>query len=206
MTLCVTFGASRFGPKLRNICTRSECATICTISATAVREVKVSVTFGAPHFGFPVAPCRRPVVDHIAGVAQGSGFSAIAVLISFWLAACGAFLCRAPLPIQMCDDFVLFDFVCFGRVKLIVSFVGGRLCYNSACYAPIAHCSTDRRPRAAFTLARHSLPPLYLRTLARSSRADVVPLPRAPMQPDELKYSGCDVHLLGDCLLRTVLA
>ena len=74
MTVCVTFGAPRFGPKFRTICAHSEYVTFCTISAIAVREMAVCVTFGAPHFGFPVAMWRRPAVDHIGGVSHGSGF------------------------------------------------------------------------------------------------------------------------------------
>ena len=83
MTACVTFGALRCGAKFRHICARSDYATFCTISATAVREVTVCVAFGAPHFGFPVATWRRPVVDNIGGVAHGSVFSAVAVFISY---------------------------------------------------------------------------------------------------------------------------
>ena len=79
MTVCVTFGAPRFGPKYCNICIRSEYATFCTISAIAVREMTVCVTFGAIHFGFLVATWRRPVVDYIGGVAHGSVISGIAV-------------------------------------------------------------------------------------------------------------------------------
>ena len=35
----------------------------------------VSVTFGAPHFGFPVTLGRRPFVDNITGTEDGGGFS-----------------------------------------------------------------------------------------------------------------------------------
>ena len=74
MTMCVTFGAPRFGPKCGYICTRSEYVTFSTISATAAREMTVCVTFGALHFGFPVATLRHPAVDHIGSVSHGSGF------------------------------------------------------------------------------------------------------------------------------------
>jgi len=74
MTVCVTFGAPRFGPKYRHIGARSGCATFSTISATAVREMTVCVTFGALQFSFRVATWRHPTVDHIGNVSHGSGF------------------------------------------------------------------------------------------------------------------------------------
>ena len=73
-TVCVTFGASHFGAKFRNIYDHSEYVAFCTISAIAVREMAVCVTFGALHFGFPVATLRHPAVDHIGNVSHGSGF------------------------------------------------------------------------------------------------------------------------------------
>ena len=63
-----------FWRKNCTICVRSEYVTFCTISATAVREMAVCVTFGAPHFGFPVTIWRHPAVDHVGGVSHGSGF------------------------------------------------------------------------------------------------------------------------------------
>ena len=67
MAVSVTFGASLFGAHIDNCCGRSEYATFSILSATAVREMTVSVMFGAPRSRLPVTPCRRPIVDHIAG-------------------------------------------------------------------------------------------------------------------------------------------
>ena len=43
----------------------------CAISATAVREMTVSVTFGAPRVGLLVAPCRRPMFGHPLDMGSG---------------------------------------------------------------------------------------------------------------------------------------
>ena len=59
-TLCVTFGAPRFGPENRHIWRGSKYITFYTISETAVRETTVWVTFGAPFVGELVLSCRGP--------------------------------------------------------------------------------------------------------------------------------------------------
>ena len=63
MTLCVTFGAFRFGAKFRNICDRSDYVTVSTISAIAVREMILCVEFGVRHFGFLVATWEHAAGD-----------------------------------------------------------------------------------------------------------------------------------------------
>ena len=70
MTVCVTFGGPRFGPKFRTICARSEYVTFSTISAIGARELTVSVMFGTFLFGPLVASCRRSSSDHAADIAQ----------------------------------------------------------------------------------------------------------------------------------------
>ena len=72
MTMCVTFGASRISANFRNVCALSEYVTFSTISATGVREMTVSVMFGALLFGPLVASCRRSSSDHAADIAQES--------------------------------------------------------------------------------------------------------------------------------------
>ena len=72
VTVCVTFGAPRFGPKWCSTCEHSEYATFCTISATAVREMTVCVTFGAPHFGVPL-PILRPTTPAVRRMEAGLG-------------------------------------------------------------------------------------------------------------------------------------
>ena len=74
MSVCGTFCAVRVGPTNRDICARSDYATFYTIAATAVREMAVCVTFGAPHFGFFVATWGHPAVDQIVGVLLRTGF------------------------------------------------------------------------------------------------------------------------------------
>ena len=74
MTLCVAFGAFRFGAKFRSICYRSDYATFSTISATAVREVTVCVAFGVRHFGFLVSTWGHAAGDQIGSVLFGSRF------------------------------------------------------------------------------------------------------------------------------------
>ena len=74
MTLCVAFGALRFGAKIRNICDRSDYVTFRTISATAVREMTVCVAFGALHFNFLIAILEHPRVHQTGGVSLGTGF------------------------------------------------------------------------------------------------------------------------------------
>ena len=82
LVLSVTFGAPVCGLQIDNYCTRSEYATFPTLSAIGVREMAVSVTFGALHFGFPVTLGRRPLVDNTSGTQAGCGFSTNGVLIS----------------------------------------------------------------------------------------------------------------------------
>ena len=82
MAVSVTSGASVSGSQIDIMCDRSRQATFPTFSATGVREVTVSVTFGAPHSVRPVAPTRRQFVDNIAGTEHGGGFSTNATLIS----------------------------------------------------------------------------------------------------------------------------
>ena len=74
MTMCVTFGAPRFGAKFRNFCACSEYATFSTISAPPVRGITLCVAFGAPLFGFSGATWGQPAVDQVGGVSHGSGF------------------------------------------------------------------------------------------------------------------------------------
>ena len=50
------------------------CYVLYHLSDCCARNACVRVTFGAPHFGFPVAMWRRRAVDHIGGVSHGSGF------------------------------------------------------------------------------------------------------------------------------------
>ena len=74
MTMCVTFGASRIGANVRNVCALSAYATFSIISAIAVREMQVCVTFGAPHFVFCLATLVHPAVEQIGNVLLGTGF------------------------------------------------------------------------------------------------------------------------------------
>ena len=74
MTLCVAFGAFRFGAKFRNICDRSGYVTFSTISATAAREMPVCVAFGVRHFGFLASTWGHAAGDQIGCVLFGSRF------------------------------------------------------------------------------------------------------------------------------------
>ena len=74
MTLCVAFGAFRFGAKFRPICGRSDYATFSTTSATAVREMTLCVALGVRHFGFLVATLGHAAGDQIGSVLFGSRF------------------------------------------------------------------------------------------------------------------------------------
>ena len=56
MTLCVTFGALQMGAHFRNFGALSEYVTFYAISAIAVREMIMCVTFAVHHFGCPAAP------------------------------------------------------------------------------------------------------------------------------------------------------
>ena len=84
IAVSVTFGASVFGPQIVNFCNRSEYATFSILSATAVRDMALSVTFGAPRSGLPVTFCRRPIGGYIAGTGHGRRFSTKARLNSRW--------------------------------------------------------------------------------------------------------------------------
>ena len=70
----VTFGASLFGPKNRSFCNSSKYVTFPMVPATMVRELTVSVTFGASHVGFFVAFWRRPFFGHPLDMARGDMF------------------------------------------------------------------------------------------------------------------------------------
>ena len=87
MTVCVTFGASCFGPIFRNISRRPEYAMFCTISATVVREMTVSVTFGAPRSAVAVTFWRGPCTNQIARVAREARFRPYAIPSSWVWAA-----------------------------------------------------------------------------------------------------------------------
>ena len=88
MTLCVTFGAPGFGPIFRYIWRRAEYVMFSTISAIAVREVTVSVTFGAPRPAFAVTFWCGPCTNHVAQVAREARFQPNAIPSSWLWAAC----------------------------------------------------------------------------------------------------------------------
>ena len=79
-TVCVTFGAPVFGPIFGNIWRRPESDTFCTISATAVREMGVSVTFGAPRSAVAIAVLCGPCINQSARVARKVRFRPNAIL------------------------------------------------------------------------------------------------------------------------------
>ena len=82
MTVSVMFGASFSGRQIGPFRGRSGYATFSTLSAIGVREMTLSVTFGALHFGPPVTLGRHPFVDSIPGTEDGGGFSTNGALIS----------------------------------------------------------------------------------------------------------------------------
>ena len=82
MGVVVTFGDPVFGRQIVHFCDRSEYATFSTLSAIGVREMTVSVMFGAHLFGLLVTFGRCPIVDNIPGTEPGDGFSTNGTRIS----------------------------------------------------------------------------------------------------------------------------
>ena len=74
MTVCVTFGAPRFGPENRHIWRGSKYVTFYTISETVVRETLMCVTFGAPFVGVVVPSCRGE-----EGGCDAAGYTTLSV-------------------------------------------------------------------------------------------------------------------------------
>ena len=130
-------------------------------------------------------PSRRPNRRCFAP----SRISAFAVLNLHWVFACGEVLCRKWWTRLACGD----NFV--ARVLLsecVESFV------NLHCGCCLWHllrvdCKSilkDWRP--------HTSPTLHVGTGARSSRADMLrPCRATRVQPNEFRYDGCDVYLIG---------
>ena len=82
MAIYLMVGALFFCRQIDQFCDRSEYATFSTVSAIVVREMALSVTFGALPSGLPVTLGRRPLVDNIPGVKGGGIFSTNGALIS----------------------------------------------------------------------------------------------------------------------------
>ena len=101
MTVSVTFGGPVFGRQIGHFCGRLGYATFSTLSAIGVRQMTVSVMFGALHFGLPVTLGRRPLVDNIPGAEDGGGVSTDWVLISDGRVRCQMFCC-AGHPASAC--------------------------------------------------------------------------------------------------------
>ena len=74
MTVSVTFGPLFSGRSFSNFCRRPEYVTIRIIAATVVRELAVSVTFGALRAGSSLTPCRRPRFTQTTDLARAKRF------------------------------------------------------------------------------------------------------------------------------------
>ena len=135
MTLCVTYGAPGFGPIFRYFWRRPEYVMFCTISATAVREMAVSVTFGAPRAAVAVAFWCGLWIHQIARVAREARFQPNANL-SLWLwAVCWD---RCGWSSRMCRRCCCAS-CCFRRSR---GFCG---CAASVCDAIVAMACGDFR-------------------------------------------------------------